>query len=122
MLSDYLKRASLIAPRVPLRFLVRREQSVKQLNGMGAFSDSAFFHRMHGLLFVPLHEAEVVTLLSDEERVALTEFHRQFDSLPWRVIADHPHISELPDDDLSPLVPSGERLLRLLETRAGRWS
>jgi hypothetical protein len=96
---------------------VRPEQSIKKLNEMEAFSDSAFFHRMHELLWT-LRNAEVVALLCDEERETLAEFNRQFDALPWRVIADHPHISELPDNDLSPLVPSGERLLRMLETRA----
>ena len=120
MLREDQKRASLVAPCVPLKFLLRPEQSVKNLNGMGAFSDSAYFHRMHDLLFWPLNDAEVTALLSDDERDALADFNREFDSLSWRVIADHPHISELPDDDLSPLVQPGERLLRLLEARNRR--
>jgi hypothetical protein len=57
-------------------------------------------------------------LLSDEERAALAEFTRVFESLPWRVIEAHPHISELPGDDLSPLLPAGKRLLSLLEAHA----
>jgi len=57
-------------------------------------------------------------LLSDEERAALAEFNRVFKSLPWRVIEAHPHISELADDDLSPLMETGQRLLGMLEAHS----
>jgi hypothetical protein len=83
---------------------------------MESFSESAAFHRLHDLLWT-LGEPEVVELLTDEEKSALAAFNRVFASLPWRVIESHPQISELPDDDLSLLVPVGERLLGLLEAR-----
>ena len=55
--------------------------------------------------------------LSAQQRAALAEFDRAYHALPWRGIADHPHISELPDDDLSSLLPAGSLLLRLIAPR-----
>jgi hypothetical protein len=83
---------------------------------MESFSESACFHRLFGL-FWTLRDADATALLSDEERAAKEEFTRVFESLQWRVIQAHPHISELPDDDLTPLLASGERLLQLLEAQ-----
>jgi hypothetical protein len=116
MLTPDQQKPALLAPLSPLRFLVRPERRSKKPTGMESFSESACFHRLHDLLWT-LRDAEVVALLSEEERVASTEFARVFESLPWCVIQAHPHISELPDDDLSPLLPAGERLLGLLEAR-----
>jgi hypothetical protein len=67
-----------------------------------------------------LREADALALLSDDERLVVHEFDRLFDSMPWRVIASHPHVSELPDDDLTPLIPAGEKLMRMLEQAARR--
>jgi hypothetical protein len=116
MLTPNQQKTALLAPCLPLSFLVRPEPRAKKPTGMESFSESACFHRLHNL-FWTLNDAEAVALLSDDERAALAEFSRVFESLPWRVIVAHPHISELPSDDLSPLVPAGERLLRMLETR-----
>jgi hypothetical protein len=120
MLTHNQRETALVAPCLPLKFLVRPERRAKKPSGMESFSESACFFRLHDLLWT-LRDAEAVALLSDDERAALEEFNRAFQSLPWRVIEAHPHISELPDDDLSPLLPTGARLLGLLEARAARF-
>ena len=119
MLTPEQQMAYLTAPCLALNFLVRPEQRDKKLNGMEEFSDSACFNRLYHL-FWTFHDAEPAALLNSEERAALIEFNRVFRSLPWQVIEAHPHISELPNNDLSPLIPAGEKLLRLLETRTAR--
>jgi len=116
MLTSNQQKTALIAPLLPLRFLVRPERRAKKPTGMESLSESACFHRLHDLLWT-LRDADAVALLSEDERAALVEFTRVFQSLPWRVIEAHPHISELPGDDLSPLLPAGERLLGMLEAR-----
>jgi hypothetical protein len=106
--------ATLHAATFPLRFLIdRKSLMAARLNG---FSDSASFHRLHDL-FWTLRDAPAIALLGEDEKAALEEFNAVFNILPWRVIESHPHISELPNDDLSPLIPAGERLCCLLEAR-----
>jgi hypothetical protein len=119
MLTPDQQKSALLAPCLPLSFLVRPAGRDKSLNGMEGFSDSACFHRLHDL-FWTLRDAEAAALLNAEERAAAAEFNRIFQSLRWRVIEAHPHISELPDDNLSPLVPAGDKLLRMLEARTAR--
>jgi len=80
---------------------------------MEAFSESACFHRLKDLFWC-IAEPEMAPVLTAEQSAALTEFERVYDSLAWRVIDGHPHISELPDDDLSPLVSAAERLYALI--------
>ena len=59
--------------------------------------------------------------LTERQRCALAAFETAYASLPWRVIESHPHVSELPGDDLTPLVPAGQRLLDLIDPhRSGR--
>ena len=117
MLTPDQQDAAFRAPLLPLGFLVRPKHRAKKPTGMEAFSESACFHRLHSLCFFPLRDY-AAALLSDDERAAVEEFTQVFESLPWRVIESHPHICELPGDDLSPLLPSGERLLRMLEARS----
>jgi hypothetical protein len=119
MLTDDLKRTALLAPCLPLRFLVKPETRETSRHQMRGFSDSAVFYRLHDL-FWTLREADALALLSDDERLVVNEFDRLFDSLPWRVIPSHPHISELPDDGLTPLIPTGEKLMQMLERAADR--
>jgi hypothetical protein len=83
---------------------------------MKGFSDSAIFHRWMDTLFT-LREPEAVALLTPEEKDYLTEFNAVFESLPWRPIESHPHISEVADEELAKLVPSAKRLLQSLEKR-----
>jgi hypothetical protein len=116
MLTLEEQKMMLLAPCLPLSFLARSECRARKPTGMEGFSESACFHRLHDL-FWTFRDAPAIALLSGEERSALVEFTRVFESLPWRVIADHPHICELPGDDLTPLLPSGERLLQILEAR-----
>ncbi len=96
---------------MPLAYLAYRRAS--RLNGMEAYSASACFHRLRDLCW-PREAPETAPFLSQEQRTALIAFEEIYHSLPWRPIADHPHISELPGDDLSPLVPAGKLLLRLV--------
>jgi hypothetical protein len=116
MLTTEQQKIALSAPLLPLRFLLLPEHRANKPSGMESFSESACFHRLYDLLWT-LREKDVVAILSDEERAALADFTRVFESLPWRVIEASPHISELPDDDLSPLLPTGDKLLRMIEAR-----
>lgn len=119
MLTPEQKKLVFLGPLVPLRFLVRPECRAKKPGGMERCSQSACFHRLHSC-FWTLRDSDAVALLSADERLVLAEFTRVFDSLRWRVIETHPHVSELPDDDLSPLLPAGEKLLQMLEARTVR--
>lgn len=119
MLTDDMKQQSLLAPCLPLRFLIKPETRVASRHQMQGFSDSAVFYRLHDL-FWTLRAADALALLTDNERLVVREFDRLFDSMPWRVIPSHPHVSELPDDNLTPLIPAGEKLLRMLERAAHR--
>lgn len=119
MLTSEQQKAALQAPLFPLDFLVLPERRAKKVGGMESFSESACFHRLHDL-FWTLGDPEAVALLNPEEQAAVAEFNRVFVSLSWRVIELHPHISELENDDLSPLLPAGAKLRGLLEARAAR--
>jgi hypothetical protein len=83
---------------------------------MEGFSDSAIFHRWMDL-FWTLKETEAIALLTPNEKKYLADFNAVYDSLPWRPIESHPHISEVDDEGLSKLLPSATRLLRSIETR-----
>src|SRR5687768_16883220 len=100
MLSSEQNHAALLGPCVPLRFLVRPDSRTTQRQHMKGFSDSAIFHRLMDWLWT-LREPEAVALLTLEERGYLTEFNAAFESLPWQPSDTHPHISEVPNDDLS---------------------
>jgi hypothetical protein len=119
MLTDGMKQQALLAPRLPLRFLTKPETRATSRHQMQGFSDSAIFYRLHDL-FWTLREADALALLNDEEQLVVRDFDRLFDSMPWRVILSHPHVSELPDDDLKPLIPAGKKLMRMLEQAAHR--
>src|SRR5512132_966326 len=120
MLTPDQQKTAFRVPLLALGFLVRPEHRARKPTGMESLSESACFHRLHSLLWT-LSDPDVLALLSHDERAAVAAFTQVFESLPWRVIEAHPHISELPGDDLSPLLPSGERLLRVLEART-TWS
>ena len=100
---------------IPLAFLVRTERRAQKPSGMEQFSDSACFHRLRDLFWC-VGEPDMAPFLTPEQQRALAHFERVYHSLSWRVIEAHPHISELPDDDLSPLTTPEERLLELIET------
>ena len=117
MLSPDQQWNALRAPCGPLGFLVRPERRAKRTTGLESLSDSACFHRLYDLCWT-LRDPEALALLTAEERAAVEEFENIFQSLPWQPVASLPHMSELQDDDLSPLIPVGERLLRLLEAHA----
>ena len=99
-----------------LDFLVRPESRDGPREGMKGFSDSAILHRRMDLLFT-LREPEAVAMFTPEEKEYLKDFNAVFESLPWRPIESHPHISEVPDNELTKLLPSATRLLESLESR-----
>lgn len=115
MLTTEQKRAVFLAPCNPLRFLVSPAPRPKQA-GMDAFSDSAYFHRMHDLLWT-FREPSVLEMLTRDEQVTLAEFNRAFSALPWQEFDVENHFYHLSDDDLSSLIEPGKRLLQLLEAR-----
>jgi hypothetical protein len=100
---------------VPLEYLVDLERSASKPTGMESFSESACFHRLRDLLWC-VAGPRMAPFLTAEQSAALAEFECAYRSLPWSVIEAHPHISELPNDDLSPLVPAGQRLLQLIDS------
>jgi hypothetical protein len=116
MLSEEQIRAAFVGPCLSLNFLVRPELRDSNRREFEGFSDSAIFHRLHGLCWT-LQEPEIVSLLTLDEKNVLAAFNNAFDCLPWRPIESHPHISELPGDDLSTLMPLALELLQLLERR-----
>lgn len=75
---------------------------------MPELSDSAIFHRLWSLL--GLHDPEILSRLKDAEIESLAIFLQKFDSLPWEPLTDNPHISQLRDNDLSPITPLGKSL------------
>jgi hypothetical protein len=103
----------------PLRLLVYPGMRDRPRTQMAGLSDSAIFHRWMDL-FWTLREPEAVALLTAHERGYLRDFNAAFASLPWRAIGGHPHISEVPDDDLSALLPAAVPLLHSLEARMRR--
>src|SRR5262249_9829928 len=114
MLTSDQNRAAGVVPCLPLAFLVRPETRTAPREQMAGFSDSAIFHRWMNL-FWTLREPEAVALLTPEEKGYLSEFHAVFESLPWRPLESHPHISEVTPDELPRLLPSATRLLDSLE-------
>jgi hypothetical protein len=116
MLTADQKQTALVAPCMPLGFLLRAENRTMPREQMAGFSDSAIFHRWMDLLWT-LREPEVVALLNPEEKRYLAEFHAVFESLPWQPLPGHPHISEVADEELARLLPSAARLLESLERR-----
>lgn len=110
------RRAALLGPCFALRFLVRPEARTVPRGQMAGLSDAAIFHRWMDL-FWTLGEPEAVALLTKEETRYLEEFNRAYESLPWRSLESHPHISEVDDEDLARLLPPAARLLESLERR-----
>jgi len=100
-----------------LAYLVDPERRARKMSGMESFPESACFHRLRDLSW-PSEHAQMAPFLTPEQSAALSEFEQVYHSLPWCVLADHPHISALPDDDLSPLMPAGKRLFELMHPEA----
>jgi len=75
---------------------------------------------MFELFFFQLRDPAMTERFEDEERSDLQAFLRAFDSLPWRPLPSHPHISELQDDDISSLIQPAKKLDRHLWLRTGR--
>jgi hypothetical protein len=116
MLTSNQKQTALVAPCIPLGFLVRAENRTVAREQMVGFSDPAIFHRLTDL-FWTLREPAVIALLEPEEMGYLAEFHIVFESLLWRPLPSYPHISEVNHDELARLLPSAARLLVSLERR-----
>ena len=105
--SDQVDSAA-IGACLALRFLFHPKQQHVSRNQLPDLSDSAIFHRLWDLL--GLIEPATRTRLNATETEALEEFMRCYNSLPWEPLADQPHISQLRDDDLSPLTRVGKSL------------
>jgi hypothetical protein len=95
---------------LPLSFLLK----FHDVNREGwAFSESALFFRLWNL-FNPISDQELFESLTADQKAAYEDFTAVMRALPWTQIPSHPHISELLDDNLEPLKPSGIRLFQLL--------
>src|ERR1700690_1890366 len=81
MLTAEQKKQTLLAPCIPLRFLLQPETREPLRHQMKEVSDSARFHRLHDL-FWTMRDVEVVALLSEDEQRVLASFTRIFQSLP----------------------------------------
>jgi hypothetical protein len=115
-LKSYQQHIAFSGPCFPLRFLVQPESWSRLREDMAGFSDSAIFHRLMDLCWT-FNEAEVIALLTEEEKAVLAEFNDLYKSLHWRPIEAHPHISEVADRDLQKLITPAARLLELIERR-----
>src|SRR5262245_30927464 len=109
------ERRTLMGPAFAVAFLVGPKPRQKQ-TGMEDFSDSAIFHRLHSTLWT-FTDPSAVNLLGANDRQTLHDFERIFAALPWQPMESHPHISQLANDDLTPLVEPGRKLLAVLNAR-----
>jgi hypothetical protein len=117
-MNESEQKTALLAPCIPLKFLVSPKPRRKPA-GMEGFSDSAYFHRLHDL-FWTFREPSAVAILRDDDREALADFERVFASLPWREFDTEMQFSDLPDDDLTVLIEPGRKLLQFLEARTAK--
>jgi hypothetical protein len=117
MLTAERQKQAFLAPCLPLRFLLEPDTRDVNRSQMTGLRDSAVFFRLWDL-FDTLREPEVLAALTADERAVVAKFHTLMESLSWRVIPAYPHIQELPDDDLSPLVGAGRELYTLLLRKA----
>ena len=101
-------RSSTLGACIPLRFLFRPKHRGVSRSQLPGFEDSAIFHRLWSLF--GLVDPAVRPHLSTMETEALDAFMQRFEELPWEPISGHPHISQLPDNDLSPLIDLGRSL------------
>ena len=110
------KKSYLTSIRFCLENLVDPVRRCQRLNGMEVFSESACFHRRRDLIWPrEEHVERMRKYFTEEQMKAFEDFERVFHSLPWKPIPSHPHISELPDDDLTELIRAGKRLMRLVK-------
>ena len=100
---------------IPLRFLFRPKQRRVSRAQLPDLKDSAIFHRLWSLF--SLADPEIRTCLTAAEQNALDKFTLRFNQLPWEPLDEHPHISQLRTDDLSPLIELGRSLHDLLIRR-----
>jgi len=107
------KKMALNAPQLPLGFLLELHPRDTNRKGMPGCKDSAVFFRLWDL-FDTLREPSVQVELTPEQREAADVFHSAMNRLPWRALPQFPHVSELPDDDLGPLMEPGRRLFSVL--------
>jgi hypothetical protein len=114
MMSDYDQRSALRGPCGALGFLLELHSRDLYRRGMPGLRDSAVFFRLWDLLNT-LREPDVLAVLNDEQRRTARAFELAMAWLPWQMISSHPHISELPDDDLTPLMDVGRRLYDCLD-------
>ena len=107
--------SSAIGACLALRFLFHPKARRVSRSQLPDLNDSAIFHRLWGLF--GLVDPIVNSRLSTAEQVALDAFTRRFDELPWEILPEQPHISQLPDDDISSLTESGRNLYNHLIRR-----
>ena len=108
---------SLSISRAPLSFILDAKKR-RERKQMREFSDGAFVHRIFDLLFT-MRQDWVVVRLTDEEKRALSEFDAAWSALPWMPLPEHPHVSEVSDEDIRALVAPSRKLDHLLELRTG---
>jgi len=117
-ITDWQFWNSIACARLPVRLLLEPERITTRTQ-MKEVSASAYVFRMFELFFFQLRDPAVAERFEEEERLDLQEFLRVFDSLPWRPLPSHPHISELEDDDISSLIQPAKKLDRHLWLRTG---
>jgi hypothetical protein len=117
-ITDWRLWNSVACARLPLRLLLE-PQRIADRPQMKEVSASAYVFRMFELFFFQLRDPALVERFSEKERQALHEFLVTFDSLPWRPLSSHPHISELTDDNFSSLVQPAKKLDRQFRLRTG---
>jgi hypothetical protein len=117
--TDWQLWNSLACARIPLQLLIEPYR-VSERTQMKDVRSSAYIYRMFDLFFFNLRDPAVVGRLEDKEKMAIQEFTQIFDALPWSPLPTHPHISELPNEDLGMLRSSAKKIDRYLWLRTGR--
>ncbi|MEM7602159.1 MAG: hypothetical protein AAF357_12180 [Verrucomicrobiota bacterium] len=118
-ITDWQFWNSIVCARLPIRLLLEPNRIAARPQ-MKEASASAYVHRMFDLFFFQLRDPAIIERFEEEERRDIRAFVSAFDSLPWRPLSSHPHISELESDDLSSLIPFVKKVDRRLWLRTGR--
>jgi hypothetical protein len=114
---------TLSACLIPLDFLLRQSSRgrVMEINEFPPeVNQSGGFYRLWDL-FWSLGDDEARAILDKSALEACQKFEAALRSLPWQPVQSHPHIQQVSDGDLVPLLDSGRVLFAQLERLRRRY-
>jgi hypothetical protein len=80
-------------------------------------NESAAFYRLWDLFFTP-RDSNVREFLGDQGLAAYVRFEQTMQSMPWIPVPGFPHIRQVADGDLSPLIKPAQVLDKQLRRLA----